>query len=141
MSAALEGVRVLELGGREVSLAGRILADLGAEVILLEPSQGASIRHDAPFLDDEAGSERGYGHLYFNANKQSVVIDPEADQERFLQLVASADVLLDAAGAGALDGLGLTHDHLRQFNREDITTWKREMAELSGIRYAGVTPL
>ena len=51
MSRALQGLRVLEIADRSAALAGRILADLGAEVIMVEPPAGAAIRHEGPFLD------------------------------------------------------------------------------------------
>ena len=118
MSQALSGVRVLEFGDRSIALGGRILADLGADVILVEPPGGASLRQEAPFLQDVPGVERGYGHLYFNTNKRSVVldVDDESDRERFCGLVASADVLLESTQPGWLDARGLTHERLRQWN-------------------------
>lgn len=122
-SAALAGVRVLDLANRSAAFAGRVLADLGAEVILVEPPGGGSLRADGPFLDDLPGPERGFAHLYLNANKQSVVLDlghdrsdsdgDPADRERFLALVATADVLVDTEPPGRLDELGLGHDELR----------------------------
>jgi len=115
LSAALNGIRVLEIADRCAALAGRILADLGAEVILVEPPAGASLRHEAPFLDDEPGVERGFGHLYLNTNKQSVVLDlTDAEQRgQFRALVGTADVLLETAAPGWLDRLGLSHAELR----------------------------
>ncbi len=76
---ALEGVRVLDLGNERLSFAPRILADLGADVILVEPPGGGAVRRLGPFLDDEPGSERGYQHLYLNANKRSVALDVTDD--------------------------------------------------------------
>ncbi|MEQ9450843.1 MAG: CoA transferase [Pseudomonadales bacterium] len=118
MSKAFAGLRVVEVGNQSVALAGRILADLGAEVILVEPPGGQAIRHAAPFLHDEADVERGFAHLYFNTNKQSVVLDlqTEADRATFAQLVASADVLLETFAPGWLDEQGLSHDYLRALN-------------------------
>ena len=71
MSEALKGIRVLEIADRSATLAGRILADLGAEVILVEPSDGVTTRHEAPFIDEEAGLDRSFAHLYFNTNKKT----------------------------------------------------------------------
>ena len=115
MSAALAGIRVLELGNRSISLAGRILADLGADVILIEPPGGAPLRHEAPFLNDEPGPERGFGHLYFNINKRSVTLDleHESDRARFCDLVATSDVLLESCPPGWLEERGLSHSQLR----------------------------
>lgn len=104
MSRALEGVRVLDLADRSAALCGRVLADLGAEVILVEPPSGNPIRALAPFLDDERGSERSFHHQYLSANKKSVVIDSPGnwlESTPFQQLVASADVLIETARPGA----------------------------------------
>jgi crotonobetainyl-CoA:carnitine CoA-transferase CaiB-like acyl-CoA transferase len=118
MSRALAGVRVLELTDRSAALAGRVLADLGAEVILVEPPGGAPVRHEAPFLNGEADFERAFAHLYLNTNKRSVVLDLDSPdgRERFLDLVASADVLLETQLPGRFDGLGLDHGTLRTAN-------------------------
>lgn len=64
---------------RASELRPRILADLGADVILVEPPGGGALRRLGPFLDDEPGSERGYQHLYLNANKRSVALDVTDD--------------------------------------------------------------
>ena len=131
MSEALHGVRVLELADRSATLAGRILADLGAQVILVEPPEGCGTRHEGPFypLHDSSTSqashrwqdrladapERSFAHLYFNTNKRSVVVDLacEAGRLEFMALVAGADVLLDTKPPGWLDDLGLGHAALR----------------------------
>ena len=73
----LAGVRVLELADYRSAFGGRLLADLGADVFLIEPPSGGEIRAMAPFLDDEAGPERSFQHLYFSANKRSVIVDIE----------------------------------------------------------------
>ncbi|MGH1489985.1 MAG: CoA transferase [Acidimicrobiales bacterium] len=116
MSRALEGVRILDLADRSGALAGRILADLGAEVILVESPAGNSIRGLAPFLDDQPGHDRSFAHLYFNANKRSVVLDLEeaSDRDRFLALVATADAVIDTERPGRLADLGLSHARLQK---------------------------
>jgi len=118
MSTALHGIRILDLSDRSAALAGRILADLGAEVIMVEPPGGNSIRRLAPFLDDTLGPEASLAHQYLNANKRSVVVDldQEIDQERFRTLVASSHVVIDSAPPGHLDRLGLGHERLRALN-------------------------
>jgi crotonobetainyl-CoA:carnitine CoA-transferase CaiB-like acyl-CoA transferase len=111
---SLEGVRVVDLADRSAALTGRLLADLGAEVILVEPPGGNPIRSLAPFLDDEAGPERSFAHQYLNANKRSVVLglDEPGDRARFVDLVATAQVLVDTERPGRLEALGLGHDRL-----------------------------
>jgi crotonobetainyl-CoA:carnitine CoA-transferase CaiB-like acyl-CoA transferase len=118
VSEALAGLRVLELADRSAALAGRILADLGAEVVMVEPAEGAPLRHEAPYLDDRPDPERGFGHLYLNANKRSVILDleQEADRHCFLDLLATADVLLETRPPGWLAARGLADDLLRSVN-------------------------
>ena len=118
MSRALNGLRVVEIGSRACALAGRILADLGAEVIMVEPPAGAPIRHEAPFLDDVADPERGFAHLYFDTNKCSVVLDlgNTEDRQRCLDLIATCDVLLETLSPTQRDTLDLNHAQLRRSN-------------------------
>jgi crotonobetainyl-CoA:carnitine CoA-transferase CaiB-like acyl-CoA transferase len=108
LSRALEGIRVLDLADRSAALAGRILADLGAEVILVEPPEGLSIRRLAPFLGDKEGTERSLHHQYLSANKKSVVAEDASrfvESDAFRSLVASADLLIDTARPGQRTGL------------------------------------
>ncbi|MCP5024793.1 MAG: CoA transferase [Actinomycetia bacterium] len=118
MSQALNGIRVLDLADRSAALAGRILADLGAEVILVEPPDGNPIRHLAPFVGGEPDPELSCHHLYLNASKRSVVLDirQSDDRDRFRALVATADLVIDSERPGHLDDLGLGHDELRQLS-------------------------
>ncbi len=108
MIRALEGLRILDLADRSAALGGRILADLGAEVVLVEGPSGNSIRHLAPFLDDEPGIERSFHHQYLSANKKSVRIEDSGgllESEAFRSLVASADLLIDCQRPGTRTGL------------------------------------
>lgn len=116
MTTALSGMRVLDLSDRSAALAGRVLADLGAEVIMVEPPGGNSIRHLAPRLEGVDPIEGSFAHQYFSANKRSIVLDLEAQGSMFLSLVATADVLIDSERPGQLDDLGLGHDVLRAIN-------------------------
>ena len=90
----LDGIRVVELGNDATLFAGRLLADLGAEVVLIEPPGGSGVRLHAPFLDDVAGLERSYEHLAYNAGKRSLVLDPAS--AALDGLVATADAVLEA---------------------------------------------
>jgi crotonobetainyl-CoA:carnitine CoA-transferase CaiB-like acyl-CoA transferase len=116
MSTALSGIRILELSDRSAALAGRILADLGAEVIMVEPPTGNSIRHLEPKLDGVDPAEASFAHQYFSANKRSVVLDLESQRDQFESLLAGADVLIDTEPPGRLSGLDLGHDVLRAVN-------------------------
>ncbi len=101
----LEGVRVLELAHQRVALGGRLLADLGADVLLIEPPDGCNTRWAGPFVDDEPGAERSFQHLYFNANKRSTVLDWRSGDgwERLRALTAEADILIESDPPDDLD--------------------------------------
>ncbi|MEL7155403.1 MAG: CoA transferase [Actinomycetota bacterium] len=116
--APLAGVRILDLADRSAALAGRVLADLGAEVILVEPPEGSPVRRLAPLLTGVAEPEASTSHQYFGAGKRSVVLDltTTGGQARFLDLVATADAVIDTARPGDLAALGLDHDELREVN-------------------------
>ena len=86
----LAGVRVLELGLGEMAAVGAVLADLGAEVIRVEPPGGDQDRREAPLLGDVS-----LAFVAANRGKLSVELDLDdlADRRRFDDLVASADIL------------------------------------------------
>lgn len=117
-TAPLQGVRVIEIAGLASAFAGRQLAELGAEVILVEPPSGAPSRHRVPYLGGEPGTERSLHHLHYNAGKHSVVLDLETDEGAagLRGLVTGADALIESADVGAMDALGLGYDALHQLN-------------------------
>ena len=111
---ALTGLRVVELTQPPIALAGKLLADMGADVILVEPPGGDPSRSYPPYLDDEPGADRSLYWWHYHTSKRGVVIDLEdaAGQARFRSLVASADVLLEAEPRHRLATLGLDYDDL-----------------------------
>ena len=76
---ALKNLRVLEYA-QEVSgpYCGKLFADLGAEVIKVEPSAGDPSRYYGPFPDDTAHPEKSALFLYLNTNKKGITLDLEA---------------------------------------------------------------
>ncbi|MEZ5232633.1 MAG: CoA transferase [Acidimicrobiales bacterium] len=90
----LSPYRVLDLTDDRGHFAGFILAQLGAEVIAVEPPGGQRARHQAPFAGGVEDPERSLQHWAYNRGKRSVVIDP-ADTAALAELAAGADVLLD----------------------------------------------
>ncbi len=105
MSLPLEGIRVLDLG---ISTAGpysaRFLADLGAEVIKVEPCNGENSRSLGLRYGDA-----GYLFHVNNYNKRSVAlrVQDETGRRLFLELVARADVVVENFAAGTMDGWGI----------------------------------
>lgn len=94
----LASVKVLDLGDADTDTVGRLLADLGADVLKIEPPGGAPGRRAAP-----AVWGMSVGFALGNANKRSAVLDPNtlAGCERLLDLASSADVLIDRGGVAA----------------------------------------
>lgn len=91
----LAAVRVLDLSGGVTDTVTRLLADLGADVVKVEPPGASPARADKPTL---AGC--GIPFAVHNANKRSVVLDARDDDDRrtYFELVAGADIVVDAAG-------------------------------------------
>jgi crotonobetainyl-CoA:carnitine CoA-transferase CaiB-like acyl-CoA transferase len=103
----LDGLRVVELSHEHVAYAGKLLADLGADVTVVEPPGGSAQRTYGPFLDDEPGPERSLWWWHYNTSKRGVVADLATDGERLRALVAGADVLVVGEEAAALEAAGL----------------------------------
>ena len=71
----LSKLRVLEISSPETMLAGQLLADLGADVIVVEPPAGSAARRLEPFVDDLPGLERSLVWLAYNHNKRGITLD------------------------------------------------------------------
>ena len=114
MKSALEGIRILDLAGAEGQFCGRLLADLGAEVIKVEPPSGDPARRVAPLMPDARGGESGLGFLHFNTNKKSVVIDRDSaeGQGQFLRLARTADAIIETTGGVDYKAVMLTNPGL-----------------------------
>ena len=112
MAGALDGVRALEVGGELGSWCGKLLADMGADVIKVEPPEGDATRGYPPFYKDEPHRERSLYFWHYNVNKRSVALDlgTAAGREAFLRLAATADVVIDGGAPKRLDGLGIGYD-------------------------------
>jgi len=119
MPRALDGIRVLDLTTALGEAAGRVLADLGADVVKIEPPGGCDARFAPPFVGGAPEAPRGdpEASLFWRAwgrGKRSVVLDIERgpDRERLLALVEGADILLESSTPGALAAKGLGADAL-----------------------------
>src|SRR5215467_847133 len=114
----LEGYRALDLTGLSGQLCGRILADLGMEVIKIEPPGGDPVRKLAPFVKSPNGSELSTTFAHLNAGKASKVLDldRETDREGLCKLIETADVVLESFQPGELDAKGLGYKDLADIN-------------------------
>jgi crotonobetainyl-CoA:carnitine CoA-transferase CaiB-like acyl-CoA transferase len=108
----LTGLRVVELASAHAAFAGKLLGDLGAEVVLVEPRGGHPSRGYAPFAGDEPGLERSLFWWHYNTSKLGVVLDLEdpAARRRFVRLIGTADIVLEGEPPGRLAALGIDHD-------------------------------
>jgi len=117
---ALEGVRVLEYCGTNSGpYCTRLMADLGAEVIHMEPpTTGDEARRSPPFPKDVPHQEKSGLFLFLNANKLGITLDPRLPQGRklFEQLVKDVDVLVEDWPPSQMEQLGLGYDDLRRLN-------------------------
>jgi crotonobetainyl-CoA:carnitine CoA-transferase CaiB-like acyl-CoA transferase len=117
----LAHLRVVDLTDLRGALAGRMLADLGADVVKLEPPGGDADRLRPPFAGGVAAPDRSLPFLFRHANKRGAVLDLDvpAGRARFDALCAQADVLIENLAPGdtrrahvAPDALRARHPHL-----------------------------
>ena len=104
------GLTVVELSDNPSGeMTGLQFVNLGAEVIKVEPPEGAPSRHTGPFVDDRPDPDRCLAYWYYNGGKRSVVIDLERDVGRtdLDGLLAAADVFVIAVHPRRLRQLGL----------------------------------
>ncbi|MGK2965131.1 MAG: CaiB/BaiF CoA transferase family protein [Tepidiformaceae bacterium] len=115
----LDGIRVIDIANHRGELGGRLLADLGAEVIKVEPPGGSPSRRMAPFRDGREGEPDG--SLYWasvSLGKKSVVLDitQDGDRAKLRELLAGADIFLESFDPGYLATLGLGYDDVKAAN-------------------------
>ena len=116
--------RVLDLTGQQGFLCGRILGDLGADVINIEPPGGDPARRLGPFYHDEPHPDRSLSYWAYNLNKRSVELDLESRPGRaaFKRLARTADFIVESLPRRYLDGLGLGYEDLSARNPGLIVT-------------------
>lgn len=160
---ALSGCRVLDLTTPLGHLCGKILGDLGADVIKVEPPAGDAGRARLPIYKDPTGEPHSVFWLVYNNNKRGITLNLEtADgKELFQRMAQIADVILESYPPGYMQSMGLDYGKLsasnqklvytaitpfgqtgpyREFRAEDL-----EVQALSGVMsltgYAGKAPL
>ncbi len=111
---ALAGLRVVEFTDEIGSYAGRLLADLGADVIKVEPPGGGAQRHTPPFYKEPDNPDTSISFWVHNTSKRSVVLDLDAaaDQVAARKLALSADVVLEDRPFGYMAARGLGYADL-----------------------------
>lgn len=120
MTGPLAGIRVIELGSNIAGpFTGKLLADMGAEVVKIEqPDIGSPMRHRKFAYDPPDVEDFTYRFLNYNTSKKSVTVDLKSSEGReiFESLVSSADVLFENLRQGALEALGFKWETLRDWN-------------------------
>ena len=116
MAGPLAHLRVVDLTDLRGALAGRLLADLGADVVKVEPPGGDPGRQQAPFAGGVAGPDRSLAFVYRNLNKRTLPLDlhAPADAARFRALCDAADVLLENYGPNRRQVLDLAPEAVRE---------------------------
>jgi benzylsuccinate CoA-transferase BbsE subunit len=117
-AGALAGLRILDLSTYRGQLCGRLLADMGADVIKVEPPGGDEARKIGPFVDDVAHRDRSLFFWFYNLNKRSITIDLKQRRgaELLRRLARGADLVIESFAPGAIDAMGLGWDTLHAAN-------------------------
>jgi crotonobetainyl-CoA:carnitine CoA-transferase CaiB-like acyl-CoA transferase len=115
---ALAGLRVLDLTDLKGHLCARLLADMGADVIKIEPPAGDSARRIGPFVDDRPHRDRSLFFWFYNLNKRSLTLDLEQPEGAAIlrRLAEGADVVVESFKPGAMARMGLGWDVLHALN-------------------------
>jgi crotonobetainyl-CoA:carnitine CoA-transferase CaiB-like acyl-CoA transferase len=114
----LAGYRVLDLADEKGQLCTRLLGELGADVIKVEPREGDPTRGCGPFFRGEEGAETSLFWWVMNAGKRSVTCELRLEQGRELlhRLAARSDILVETCVPGTQAALGLDYPTLRAVN-------------------------
>ena len=116
--------RTLDLCDETGMLCGKILADLGADVIKIEKPGGALARNRGPFYNDIPHPEKSLFWFAYNTSKRGITLDIETrqGQEIFKELVKSVDFVLETFPPGYMSSLGLGYGELSVVNPRVIMT-------------------
>lgn len=147
-SGALADLRVIDLAGESGAYAGRLFAELGADVIRVEPPDGDAMRRRGPFIDGVAGVERSLYHHHFNAGKRGITLDLRRPEgvDVFRRLVSVSDLLIETGSPGTAEEQGMGYETLRDLNPRliyvSITPLANDLVALamSGLMYLNGFP-
>ena len=120
----LSGCRALDLTDEKGFLCGKILADLGVDVIKIERPGGDPSRRMGPFWHDMPDPEKSLYWFAYNSNKRGVTLNIEtADgKEIFKKLIKTSDFVIESFGPGYMESLGLGYSALSGFKKEIVLT-------------------
>jgi crotonobetainyl-CoA:carnitine CoA-transferase CaiB-like acyl-CoA transferase len=122
--AALSDLRVLDFTDLKGALCAKLMGDMGADVIKIEPPGGDAMRTIGPFLDGKPHHDRSLLFWFYNTSKRGITLDlhkPEG-QEIFKKLIPQTDVVVESFAPGTLTRLGLGYETLKQLNPRLVLT-------------------
>jgi len=122
--SVLSGYRVLDLTNERGHLCGKILGDLGADVVMIEPPGGSPSRSIGPFYHDIPTPENSLFWWYSGASKRGISLDVASPDGKdiFRRLVKGAHFVIESFDPGYMDGLGLGYSHLEAINPGIVMT-------------------
>ena len=117
-AGAFAGLRVLELADEKGQWCGKLMADMGADVIKIEPPDGEAARTVGPFYQDIPNREKSLAFWHYNTSKRGITLDLETEDGRrlFRQMAEKADVILETFRPGYMASLGLGYEELKKDN-------------------------
>jgi crotonobetainyl-CoA:carnitine CoA-transferase CaiB-like acyl-CoA transferase len=113
-TALLPGIRVLDLSSSMGAFCGKLLRDLGMDVVKVEPPGGDEARSEPPFAKDHGHGEGSLRFAYLNAGKRSITLDitKEKGRKLLLDLLARSDIVLETFEPGYLAAHDLGYESL-----------------------------
>jgi len=117
-ASLLSGYRVLDLTDEKGMYCGKLMGDLGADVIKIERLGGDPCRNIGPFYHDTPDPNKSLYWFHFNTSKRSITLDIEKSDGRkiFKKLAATADFIIESFPPGYMDSLGLGYAVLEETN-------------------------
>ena len=116
--SVLAGIKVLEIGDELGEWCGKLLADMGAEVIKIEPDSGSKTRRYDPFYNNEVGVNKSLYYWHYNTSKKSITLDLNNREclPILEKLIQYADVIIDSTYPSNLDALNLEYEACKRIN-------------------------
>jgi len=113
---ALQGLRVLDLSDEKGQYCTKLMADMGADVIKIEPPAGDPVRRIGPFYHDEEELDKSLYWFVLNTSKRGLTLDITTPRgaDLFRRLAVTADFVVESFAPGTMDQLGLGYEVLQQ---------------------------
>jgi len=124
IEAILSSYRILDLTEDGCMLCAKLLGDLGADVIKIEPPGGSPTRNIGPFYHDIPDPEKSLTWFFFGLNKRGITLNLETADGRdiFKKLVKTADFVIESFEPGYMKSLGLGYEELEKIKPDIIVT-------------------